>query len=500
MAAKLRDPKTLANATGSKGYRRRGATRKRRGLVSSGYAPLLLSLLLTFTGAIAVVLLFGWEAAEPGNTNNDERAAVTRSPDAGWPLPDGMLDFDAEALRERIEEIIEGRGGAYGVAVLEPVSGTGVSLRGDEEFVVASIGKLPAFATLYRAGSRGELDLEEEISLQPTDIQGYGSGSLDAFPIGYSLNLREIAYRLVNHSDNTAWAMLDRRLGADKISDELENMGTKNSRYYDYRSGYYTTPNDVLLLLEKLADPLYTSEELSNEMLDAMTETSLEDRIPEKLPREVRVAHKTGSYGENFGDAGVVFYKDRQDVERRYYLVVLAKGAGEPEARDVIQNVSLAVYEALTGYTVDPTWSRGETTRLESGADDPTTAQPGVTEYLPKYEESAGKYQKTSEPVKAPLVEKSSTESWRNAAPAPSSKTAPSPNPTAKETTGYSRASAPASPKGDGEDRYSKGYEDWYSNGYEDWYSKGYGGDWYSKGYGENPYSKGYEEWEYGWW
>src|SRR5919199_1127534 len=114
--------------------------------------------------------------------------------------------------------------------------------------------------------------------------------------------------------------MLDRRLGANKISAELKDMGIENSRYSGYRSGYFTTPNDVLLSLEKISDPQFTSEELSREMLDAMTETSLEDRIPEKLPRDVRVAHKTGSYGENFGDAGVVFYKDGRGLERRYYL------------------------------------------------------------------------------------------------------------------------------------------------------------------------------------
>jgi beta-lactamase class A len=324
--------------------------------------------------------------------------------------PETAPGFDAEALRGRIEEIVEGRWGAYGVAVLEPVSGTRVALRGDEEFVVASIGKLPGFAALYRAGARGELDLDEEIPIQSSDIQGYGSGDLAAFPVGHPLSLREIAYRLVNHSDNTAWAMLDRRLGANKISAELKDMGIENSRYSGYRSGYFTTPNDVLLLLEKISDPQFTSEELSREMLDAMTETSLEDRIPEKLPRDVRVAHKTGSYDENFGDAGVVFYKDGRGLERRYYLVVLAKGAGEPEARDVIQDVSLAVYEALTGATVDPGWSsrHGEAAAIESGVDNPPAPLPSPAENT---KNPAGE---STVPTNLPLEEKSAPESRYN--------------------------------------------------------------------------------------
>ena len=41
--------------------------------------------------------------------------------------------------------------------------------------MAASIGKLPPFVTLYRGAARGELDLEEEISILPKDVQDYGS-------------------------------------------------------------------------------------------------------------------------------------------------------------------------------------------------------------------------------------------------------------------------------------------------------------------------------------
>jgi beta-lactamase class A len=282
---------------------------------------------------------------------------------------------------DEIEEIVGEYEGVYGVSVLEPDSGTRVSLRGDEEFVAASIGKLPPFAALYAAAAREEVDLEEEISIREEDVQSYGSGSLHGFPVGHSLSLREVAYRLVNHSDNTAWAMFDRRLGKAEIGAELESMGIEDSSYYGHASGYYTTPDDVLLLLERISDPRFTDEELSAEMLEAMTETSVEDRIPERLPEDVRVAHKTGSYEGNFGDAGVVFYEDSQGEERRYYLAVLSEGTGEYEARDAIQKVSLAVYEAISGTTVDPEWSRGSVREEEKSAPDTSPApQPAPAE------------------------------------------------------------------------------------------------------------------------
>ena len=319
--------------------RRRAARRGRRVVPLYG-----LSLLLAVLSSGLVLFLSGGLSGEQVTDATAALPVVAEPPQS--PPPPVEAGFDAEALRARLEEIAGEQSGVYGVAVLEPASGAGVSLRGDEGFVTASIGKLPPFLALYRAAARGELNLEEEIQILPTDVQDYGSGELHSLPVGSSISLRECAFQLVNRSDNTAWVMLNRRLGDERIKAELESMGIENTAYANL-SDYVAAPNDVLLMLQKISDPSFTSEELSAEMLAAMTATVSEDRIPEKLPAGVRVAHKFGSYGDNFGDAGIVFYEDDQGVERHYYLVVLSRGAGEYDARDAIQSISLAVHETL---------------------------------------------------------------------------------------------------------------------------------------------------------
>jgi beta-lactamase class A len=104
----------------------------------------------------------------------------------------------------------------------------------------------------------------------------------------------------------------------------------------------------VLLMLRKISAPSFTTQEMSSEMLTAMTDTYLEDRIPAPLPPDVRVAHKTGSYGDSFGDAGIVFYRGPDGAGKRYFLVILAEGASEAEAHDAMRDMSLATYEAFT--------------------------------------------------------------------------------------------------------------------------------------------------------
>jgi beta-lactamase class A len=101
-------------------------------------------------------------------------------------------------------------------------------------------------------------------------------------------------------------------------------------------------------MLKKIADPSYTTEELSTEMLELMTDTSFEDRLPQPLPEGTRVAHKIGPYESNSSDAGIVFPEARDGTNQRYYTVIYPEGASEVEGRETIQDISLAAYQTIS--------------------------------------------------------------------------------------------------------------------------------------------------------
>jgi beta-lactamase class A len=102
-----------------------------------------------------------------------------------------------------------------------------------------------------------------------------------------------------------------------------------------------------LVVLQAIADPSYTSPRLSAEMLALMTNTSFEDRLPEPLPEETRVAHKIGSYGDTFSDAGIVFPRGSRGAEDAYFIVMIAGDTTEWTTRSSIQRISLATYRLL---------------------------------------------------------------------------------------------------------------------------------------------------------
>jgi beta-lactamase class A len=231
------------------------------------------------------------------------------------------------------------------VVVLDPSSGERVAMDADRRFLAASLNKLPVLMTLYRAAASGVVDLDDKISMQASDVQAYGSGVLYTYPVGHTMTLRECARFLIKESDNTAWKMLDRYLGRDYIRAELYRVGARSTEYWFPNT---TTPDDVLLVLEKISDPSYTTPHLSAEMLEVMTNTSFEERLPQPLPEGTLVSHKIGYYGTTFADAGIVFPEGARDARDAYLMVVMASDTSESASRVATQEMSLATYRILS--------------------------------------------------------------------------------------------------------------------------------------------------------
>ena len=254
-----------------------------------------------------------------------------------------------EDLRSELLDISKSHAGTYGVVVFDPNSGKTASLNADRRFVAASLSKLYALLTLSRLASLGELSLDDEITMRSSDVWGYGTGVLakypNKYPVGYTMTLRECARFMIKESDNTAELMLNRHLGEERIEAELRRIGAQSTRYWSPINT--TTPNDILLVLKKIADPSYTSPRLSAEMLELMTNTSFEERLPRPLPEETRVAHKIGSYESTFSDAGIVFPEESGVNAQEYYIIVFCEGDAQGEAIGTIRDISLAAYQAL---------------------------------------------------------------------------------------------------------------------------------------------------------
>ncbi|MGH3086785.1 MAG: serine hydrolase [Rubrobacteraceae bacterium] len=290
-------------------------------------------LLLAFLFLLAFLVLLS-------NTGEPESVSRLQSPATGSqptvPLPGGDLE-------EELSEMALVYPGVYGITVFDSRSGEVAAVNAGRAFDAASLAKLPVLLTLYKEAARGRIDLDEEISILPSDRTPEGSGPLYDYPVGHEMTLRDCARLLIKDSDNTAWIMLERRLGTRAVHAELDALGI-DAAGYDTRS---TTPEEVMLMLRAIADPGYTNPSLSSEMLDTMTGTSFEGRIPESLPESVRVAHKIGNFQDTYSDAGVVFERGASEPDDGYYIVIMSQGASQAAAKEAMREMSLLTYETL---------------------------------------------------------------------------------------------------------------------------------------------------------
>ena len=351
-------PKTRREWRESRKQKRRARHRLRRLLVG---LPLLLGLLV---GLLFLPALIGQrpvarldaptaEAApkppdatsETGSRKDSQASPQNDSEASTGPVETELTAGKKDPLRDELQRIAQTYPATYGVVIFDPSSKETLAMGADHKFVAASLGKLPVLMALYRAAATGQVDLDDEISMQYSDVQAYGTGVLYTYPIGYTMTLRECAEFLIKNSDNTAWKMLDRYLGRDYIRAELYRVGARSTEYWIPNT---TTPNDVLLMLREISDPSYTTPELSAEMLDLMANTDFEDRLPQPLPEGTRVSHKIGYYGSTFADAGMVFPEGASDTRDAYFIVVMAGETGWGTSRAATQEMSLATYRILS--------------------------------------------------------------------------------------------------------------------------------------------------------
>ena len=110
---------------------------------------------------------------------------------ARTPVPPARVRA-VEEFDEELRAISEAHTGTHGVAVFDLYSGESASLNADRRFVAASLSKLYALLTLYTAASRGELSLDDEITMRASDVWAEGTGVLYRYPVGHTMTLREV--------------------------------------------------------------------------------------------------------------------------------------------------------------------------------------------------------------------------------------------------------------------------------------------------------------------
>jgi len=231
-------------------------------------------------------------------------------------------------LISKIQDVAEKYGvGRLGVSAKNFVTGETIQINADSLFPTASVIEVPILVELFYRFNEGKLKKDTLINLEDSLKYG-GSGVLQYFYDGAKLKLIDVAVLMIILSDNTATNLVldcfadehDAKLDAvnnrmkslglnnTKILNKLMSFKTKKNTPESLRFGVgYTTPNDMVKLLELLAGGKIISPETSAEIINIMKNNQDYEMMKRYLPEKVTVANKTGSIDRMKADIGIVY-------------------------------------------------------------------------------------------------------------------------------------------------------------------------------------------------
>lgn len=247
---------------------------------------------------------------------------------------------DISELVPIIKNLIKNESGAYSIYVIDLTSGESVGINETRVYIAASINKIPILASLYYEAQRGNVDLDERITVQATDIQDYGTGIIRNEGPGGVYSLKTLAELMMQKSDNTAAYILSNKLDQNHIQELLGSWSLTQTNMAENK----TSNRDIGILLRKMYLGQIANQSLTSEMFGFMTDSDFETRLPAKLPKSVKIYHKIGTEIGALHDVGIV-----EIPNAPYYIGVFTGDINaEAKAETEIAQISKVTYDFMT--------------------------------------------------------------------------------------------------------------------------------------------------------
>lgn len=256
-------------------------------------------------------------------------------------LPDFQQNHipDSTDLKTKVQKVIAGKKGNYAVTYLDLKTGKSFGINDTMMMTAASVNKVPIIAVLYYLENQGKIGFNEQVTLQDSDIQDYGSGSIRYGGAGQTYTIKSLAKLTLQESDNTAAHVLANKIGMDVIQSTINSWGLTQTSMNNNQ----TTTSDMAILFKRIYENKVTTPAKTKELLSFMTDTDIEDRLPSLLPDEAVVEHKTGDGVGFLHDVGII----RNDDDA-FFVGVLTSDTGPDEAstKQTIGSIAKVIYDS----------------------------------------------------------------------------------------------------------------------------------------------------------
>lgn len=270
-------------------------------------------------------------------------------------------------LKKEITAAFDQQPGIYAVAFKDLQSGKTLYINEHEIFHAASTMKTPVLIEAYKQAAEGKLSVTDSITIINSFKSIVDSSYFtlhvtdDSEPelykhIGEKTSLYNLLYQMIIYSSNLATNIVIDRLGATHVTATIRSMGAndiqvlrgvEDSKAFEKGLNNVVSAYDLALLFEKMAMGKAVSPQASEAMIKILLDQKFNTIIPARLPKDVKVAHKTGSITGIHHDSGIVLLPDGS----KYVLVLLAKNFTDDDAAVAAM---AAVSEMIYKYVAAP--------------------------------------------------------------------------------------------------------------------------------------------------
>ena len=217
----------------------------------------------------------------------------------------------------KLESFIANLGGDYSIVLRDLNKKQDLFLLNPEKLIkAASTVKIPIMMEIMAKVSEGKLDLEMDIQIDNEPKVAFSKiNHLETD----KLKLKELLIYMMSISDNTATNILIELASMDSINSRMKSLGIEKTilkrKMMDFESAAkglenYTCASEIAKLLEMIYSGSFISEEICGKMVDFMATGIDKDFMDRYLPKELKVAHKTGELDYMDHDCGIVYLKD----------------------------------------------------------------------------------------------------------------------------------------------------------------------------------------------
>jgi beta-lactamase class A len=268
----------------------------------------------------------------------------------------------AEELKESIGNELANQSGEFAVAFKDLTSGEEILINEHTLFHAASTMKAPVMVEVYKQATAGKFSLKDSLLIKNEfksilDSSTYSltaasdSDTLIYQHIGEKRTVYSLLYDMIIISSNLATNLIVELVDAKNVTQTMRDIGAndiqvlrgvEDGKAYEAGLNNQVTAYDLMLLYETIANEETVNAEASMAMIDILLDQKFNEIIPAKLPKEVKVAHKTGSITGVQHDSGIVFLPDG----RKYILVLLSKDLQDADsAIEAMASVSEMIYK-----------------------------------------------------------------------------------------------------------------------------------------------------------